>query len=456
MREVRMTFGEHLEELRSRIIVSLLWLLVGVVVSFIYGDQLMKIALRPHERAFQGAQRDRMIARMERIVAGIQPLATMDPTRATFQGRPLANGPIRWEEIFVGVVARKRVEERIRTPFATLDASLGELSSLPASDRKAMQAAFHQLGEDLADALVADVATELDLVGAANLPRRFRAFRDRLVRFRDSSGSAGDDLKAKIGWGKDLDPLIDSISKFDAFLQSRRQEAAKTDLPLQELRRAAEASPVARGLDDVVRALEGALDEMVVSVRKPRIQVIDYTEHFIAFFKVAMIFGLFLAVPFILYEMWKFIGAGLHLHEQRYVVTFLPFSLLLFLMGVLFGYYAMIPVGLRFLASWGATDVELNFVLGNYIGLFLTLTLILGLVFQTPLVMVFFNRIGVVAVETYRRMRRVAIFVGVCLAVVLTPPDPVSWSLMAVPMIFLYEVGILVCRFLDTRKPEST
>jgi sec-independent protein translocase protein TatC len=111
----------------------------------------------------------------------------------------------------------------------------------------------------------------------------------------------------------------------------------------------------------------------------------------------------------------------------------------------------MIPVGLEFLAGWGIEDVTLNFTLESYIGLFFTLTLLLGLVFQTPLVMVFFFKIGVVDVPGYRRMRRMAIFIAVVLAVVLTPPDPFSWALMAVPMVLLYEVGILACRMLSRR-----
>src|SRR5690606_20241615 len=115
----------------------------------------------------------------------------------------------------------------------------------------------------------------------------------------------------------------------------------------------------------------------------------------------------------------------------------------------------LIPVGLEFLASWGDTDIEMNFALGSYGGLFLTLTLILGVIFQTPLLMVFLNKIGLVSVHIYRRARRGAIFAGVCLAVVLTPPDPFSWSLMAVPMILLYELGILVCQLLSRSEKNA-
>jgi sec-independent protein translocase protein TatC len=111
----------------------------------------------------------------------------------------------------------------------------------------------------------------------------------------------------------------------------------------------------------------------------------------------------------------------------------------------------MIPLGLRFLSGWGLQEVRIGFTLQNYIGLFMMLTLILGLVFQTPLIMIFLSKIGIVKVGMFRRARRIAIFAGVCLAVVLTPPDPVSWSLMALPMILLYEIGILACAVMEKK-----
>ena len=112
-------------------------------------------------------------------------------------------------------------------------------------------------------------------------------------------------------------------------------------------------------------------------------------------------------------------------------------------------------MALTFLAGWGDANVDIAFTLGSYISLFFTLTLVLGLVFQTPLLMVFLMKIGAVDVDGFRRYRRVAIMVGVIVSAFLTPPDPFSLLLMAGPMILLYEFGILVCRLLGSRKKST-
>ena len=154
-------------------------------------------------------------------------------------------------------------------------------------------------------------------------------------------------------------------------------------------------------------------------------------------------------------EGWKFVGAGLYKNEQRHVKMFLPFSLGLFAVGAFFGYTILIPVALTFLAQWGGADIQMAFTLGDYIGLFFTLTLVLGLVFQTPLVMVFLNRIGMGSVQGFGRARRMAILVGFVVSAFLTPPDPFSLLLMAGPLVLLYEVGILVCRLLNFRRKKE-
>jgi Tat protein translocase TatC len=183
--------------------------------------------------------------------------------------------------------------------------------------------------------------------------------------------------------------------------------------------------------------------------------VISYLEQFYTHLKVAIIFGLLLTFPFVLYEAWKFVGAGLYKSEQRYVLTFLPFSMVLFALGAFFGYAILIPVALTFLATWGGADIDLAFTLGNYIGLFFTLTLVLGLVFQTPLVMVFLNRTGIVSVQGFRKSRRMAILIGFIASAFLTPPDPFSLLLMACPLVLLYEIGILVSVLMNLARKRN-
>lgn len=452
MREVRMTFGEHLEELRTRVLISLLYLAAGVTIAFIYGNQLLDLALGPHEKAFRGAQRNRQIQRMGKYLDAIEPLAGPQPTDAELNGRPLIDAEdFHWEALFPAEVARARIREALEGPYQDLESQLAQDFPNMAPGERAMVGRLLDAHERASAILVEHLTTDFQLSGGASIPDRFRELEARLRTLRDEESVGVGSMKRLVGWGADLEPVLERLTRFNRFLDKRRIEVTESPASLVDLRAWSSDLHLSEGLEEVVSGLQSSVDAL--THREPkRIVVLDYTEHFTAYLKIAMIFGLFLSVPFILYEMWKFVGAGLHLHEQRYVVTFMPFSLALFASGALFGYFVLIPVGLEFLASWGETDIEMNFALGNYIGLFLTLTLILGVVFQTPLLMVFLNKIGIVSVAVYRRARRIAIFGGVCLAVVLTPPDPFSWSLMALPMILLYELGILVCSLLSRRE----
>ena len=100
-----------------------------------------------------------------------------------------------------------------------------------------------------------------------------------------------------------------------------------------------------RGFDEIVEGMQ--------ATEEARIMVISYLEQFYTHLKVAIIFGLLFTFPLVLYEGWKFVGAGLYKNEQRYVLTFLPFSMILFAIGAAFGYLILIPTALKFLATWG-------------------------------------------------------------------------------------------------------
>ena len=120
MQEVRMTFGEHLEELRKRILVSLLYLVVGVVVAMGFQNQLVDVALGPHKRAFSSAQKLRLLKRLDELLQGIAPLRTMRPDEATIDDRPLVVGSIRWEVLFAADIQSRESLEGITSPFREL------------------------------------------------------------------------------------------------------------------------------------------------------------------------------------------------------------------------------------------------------------------------------------------------------------------------------------------------
>jgi sec-independent protein translocase protein TatC len=181
--------------------------------------------------------------------------------------------------------------------------------------------------------------------------------------------------------------------------------------------------------------------------RPPGLAVFAATEGFSVYFKVSLYCGFVLASPWIFYQLWRFIAAGLYRHEKRRVYFFLPLSLGLFLGGVALGEFVVLPVGLRYLLGfneWLGFEPELR--LSDWLNFALLVPLVFGAAFQTPLVMLVLDRLGIVGAESFRRHRRLAIFLLSVLAAVLTvTPDPINMLALAVPLWALYEVGILLC-----------
>ncbi|MEQ8767285.1 MAG: twin-arginine translocase subunit TatC [Planctomycetota bacterium] len=159
--------------------------------------------------------------------------------------------------------------------------------------------------------------------------------------------------------------------------------------------------------------------------------------------KLCFIGAAFLTVPIAVHQGWAFIAAGLYKHEKRYIQVFFPVSMGLFLAGMTLGYTLMVPLGLEFLMNFNSDFVQTLPTPGSYLTLLIILTLVLGAIFQLPLIMMFFSKLGIVTPETYRKKRRYFILAAFIAAALLTPPDPVTQTLLAIPTVLLYEFGIL-------------
>lgn len=172
------------------------------------------------------------------------------------------------------------------------------------------------------------------------------------------------------------------------------------------------------------------------------LRFIRYPERLYAYLRLALVAGLVLASPVVIGLMWGYVRRGLYRRERRWVYRLAPASIVLFLAGVAFGFLTMIPVGLRFLAGVGDGGILPAITVGSYLSLVLTLTLVMGVVFQLPLIMVFVCRTGLASAGDFRAQRRFAIVGILFLGALLTPPDPFTQLAMALPMILLYEFGI--------------
>jgi Tat protein translocase TatC len=168
---------------------------------------------------------------------------------------------------------------------------------------------------------------------------------------------------------------------------------------------------------------------------------------FMFYMRFCFYFALFIAGPYMLWQLWMFIAAGLYKRERRVVYGFLPLSLGLFIGGVLFGFFAILPNALFILASMSVDQIQYWETLDNYSSFLTGLTLATGLVFQLPVLMLVLSRVGLVQPSMYSKYRPHAIVGVVIVAGVATPPDVVSQILMAVPMLVLYEVGYLLARW---------
>lgn len=169
----------------------------------------------------------------------------------------------------------------------------------------------------------------------------------------------------------------------------------------------------------------------------------ELTEFIGVAMKASLVVGLFGALPFVLYQAVMFVSPGLTGSEKRYLYTLMPLSLLVFVAGAAFGYRILFPPGVRFLLSFGS-DVATPYIrIGSYINLMLSLLIWMGVVFELPLVLFFLARIGVVTPEFLARHRRYAVVMAFILGALITPTlDPVNQTLVAAPIIVLYEAGV--------------
>jgi len=180
----------------------------------------------------------------------------------------------------------------------------------------------------------------------------------------------------------------------------------------------------------------------------------SYGGPIIAMMKLAFIISLFVSSPFVGYQLWAFVGAGLYKNERKWVARFAPVSFLLFLAGCVFGYFVLVPYALIGLArSMNLGIISNQYMFSDYLNLVMMLTIILGGVFQIPLIMVFFSKLGLVQPKTYNKWRKAAVIGNVVFAAVVTPADVFTMLIVAVPMLLLYEIGV-VCSFLAAPKPK--
>jgi sec-independent protein translocase protein TatC len=176
---------------------------------------------------------------------------------------------------------------------------------------------------------------------------------------------------------------------------------------------------------------------------------------FFTYLKTALVGGLLLASPYLLYQVWMCVAPERYRRQKRLLFSFLMSSTLLFAAGALFGYFVVFPFGFKFFLSFENDYLQALPSVKHYFSLCLKLLIAFGLIFELPVLAYFLSRTGVASASLLSSKRRYAILGSFVLAAILTPPDVASQFLMAIPMIILYEVAILVARVGGRRQEKA-
>ena len=159
-----------------------------------------------------------------------------------------------------------------------------------------------------------------------------------------------------------------------------------------------------------------------------------------------------ISAPFVLYQLWAFVAGALKPRERRFVYIFGPLSLVFFLLGAAFAYFAAVPMAYKFLTGFAPADLTPMITVDNYLSFVGNMVAAFGAAFELPLVLAFLAKIGIATPEFLRQKRRHAIIIILIVAAVVTPPDVVSQLLLAVPLLVLYEIGIVFVRIFALKR----
>jgi len=170
--------------------------------------------------------------------------------------------------------------------------------------------------------------------------------------------------------------------------------------------------------------------------------------------RLSLLCGIVMALPFVLFHIWKFISVALKTKERKIAFVYFPISLILFLAGILFAYFGMIPIGLYFLISI-SSELTPIITISKYASLVYMLAFVFGLAFELPLMILFLTKIGIVTPKFLAEKRKYAIFLMFVLAAFLTPPDVFTQLMLAIPVVILYEVSIWVSKIAHRKHNEQ-
>jgi len=469
-KDTTMTFGEHLEELRVCLWRAIVGLVIGFLLGLLVGRNVVLWIQAPLQAALKDFYQQKSIddyrKEYERLTElGIQPPHSIDHVEGLV-GEGYTYDQVQIELAQLTEQFQRTFPEELGPIKLPSNPAGHPLSTLGPTSVRAAEFADFRAG-----------ARQLLAAGKAKKGTPARHVWELLDE------SARDDIKALVERPKGtdekeaeaaaefaalLDPLLLRDDLFDqASYKSVKLGEQATALLKQDDKTVAEGRRLNRLL------LEAALPEVLAASRpdmapfllwrtveddpRTRVTSLSVQESFGIYMKASLLVGVVIASPWIFYQVWMFVAAGLYPQEKKYVHVFLPFSLGLFLAGAALVFTFVFEPVLNFLFGFNAwLGIDPDPRISEWLSFVLILPLGFGLAFQLPLVMLFMERIGLFTLAVYLQKWRMAIMVICVASVLLTPSDPISMMLMFGPLTVLYFLGIALCRWMPRRSPYAT
>lgn len=205
----------------------------------------------------------------------------------------------------------------------------------------------------------------------------------------------------------------------------------------------------------ILAQLAEHFNKPLLAINQKHLQIINISMagQFSTHMRVSIISGVILAFPYIIYEIWKFIAPALHDNEKKYSRGAIFFTSILFFLGVLFGYYLIVPLSVNFLGTYNVSSEVANQInLRSYIASVTSISLAAGIIFELPVIIYFLSKVGFASPEGLKKYRRHAIVITLILSAIITPPDVFSQVLVCIPLVILYEVGIMISKRINKKR----
>jgi sec-independent protein translocase protein TatC len=452
-----MSFGEHLEELRKVFIKCLISIAIGCVFGFLLANKVVNLLTGPLVRGLNKYNQITAIEELEKRNGFVDPellpwmqQESLVPRRQYIDPTALVSALQTVIPNFAGqvnadpyrIAPSQFVNEKLTQLCQQLSNS--ESAADDGAQRRQRIWALLKPDEQLTVRRIAQqtTTTEADKEVIAEILNRISK-ESRLFELEEFQAEVADPESS--WWSFLIPPAPNLLARLKEHIESTNDSQLIPRLNRTLLARLFAEEMMEMRLNLVPVTTWERLDAQP--------QSLGVTETFMVWLKAGILTGFTFAAPIVFYHLWTFVAAGLYPHEQKYVHIYLPISIGLFVCGVLLAFVFVFDPVLDFLFSFNRQmGIVPQMRISDWLSFVMFLPLGFGTAFQLPLVMLFLNRIGLVQVADYIAKWRIAIMIIFVVSMFLTPQDPLSLLLMAIPLSFLYAVGLGMCLWMPKNK----